>query len=65
MIIAEELFDRIVALIQLDEHRVPEVTGMLYDTLKLACREALSNNRELFGNLFPRVTYLSRNFPMH
>ena len=52
MIIAEELFDRIVALIQLDEHRAPEVTGMLYDTLKLACREALSNNRELFGNLF-------------
>ena len=45
MIIAEELFDRIVVLIQLDEHRAPEITGMLYDTLKLACREALSNNR--------------------
>ena len=65
MIIAEELFDRIVALIQLDEHRAPEVTGMLYDTLKLACREALSNNRELFGNLFSQVDYLSRKYSMH
>ena len=65
MIIAEELFDRIVALIQLEEHRAPEITGMLYDTLKLACREALSNNRELFGNLFSQVDYLSRKYSMH
>ena len=61
----KNFFDRIVALIQLDEHRAPEVTGMLYDTLKLACREALSNNRELFGNLFSQVDYLSRKYSMH
>ncbi len=30
MIIAEELFDRIVALIQLEEHRAPEITYYIY-----------------------------------
>ena len=60
---ADELFDRVLEVIQ--KEKDVDVNRMMHETLVLACHEAIKDTKQAFGNLFSQVDFLCKVHHIH
>ena len=60
---ADELFDRVLEIIQ--KGKGADVNRMMHETLVLACHEAIKDTKQAFGNLFSQVDFLCKVHHIH